>query len=96
MHPRWRYSHPQLTLEDAGTPVNTPNKQQEIELKHTSSSLDYRPQGRGRRACKREKTKNRGRSIIFSFGEMEDIEKAKKPEKREENKGVEWAERARP
>jgi len=27
---------------------------------------------------------------------MEDIEKAKKSEKREENKGVEWAERARP
>lgn len=69
-----------------------------MELKHTSSSRLQTTGERkeGRRACKREKTRNRGRSIIFSLDEMEDIEKAKKSEKREENKGVEWAERARP
>ena len=67
MHPRWRYSHPQLTLEDAGTPVNTPNKQQEIELKHTSSSLDYRPQGRGRREGEHVKEKKPKTEVEASF-----------------------------
>lgn len=74
------YPHPQLTLEDAGTPVNTPNKQQEMELKHTSGLLDYSPQGegkKGRRTCEREKKTNRGGHITFSLGEMEDIKKAK-------------------